>query len=340
MKKKVTLCKELNMEMYTMTQKERFDYIRNVLDSKSIPYHEYNGNIVSARFFNEPMFVAHLDTVSDLDMVKPIFFDRMRNVIYRDNGILGADDIAGCAILLNNIEDINFGFFRDEEIGGLGSDEMTRDRDFLDMLEHYEVNCFIELDRMGNSDIIGYSNFYCEKDLEEAINSVLTGYKPERGVWTDIDNLKEILPGVNLSVGYYNQHRHTEYLCIDEFLNINSKIPDLKSQLAGLTFKSAPEDPWKEYYKNYSKTNGGWSGFSWLQPKKKLTDNMVDYVSQKYCMNREDIVSLGYDFLNDEGMLDEYYSFGFDDEEKNDDKSIIGKYLQEFEDDEENYMFL
>lgn len=286
--------KELWLEMYKMTQEQRTAYICSVLDAKNIPYTETNGNIYSIRYSNEPIFVAHLDTVCDADMSKQLLIDPIKNALYRNGGILGADDIAGCAIIMNHAEEINFALFRDEEIGGIGSSEMAIDKDFLAIVEDFNGTCFIELDRMNSGDIIGFENYYCDYDLEEAIMRVLTTYKPARGVWTDIDNINHIRPGVNLSVGYYRQHSKDEYLIIDEFLYINSKIIELKNALKN-NFNEAPTYIY------------GSSSSLYNTYKFSLTTNMIDYLEQKFGLNRKDIEMLGYDFFDEEGMLDEYY---------------------------------
>lgn len=309
--------KELWLEMYTMTQEERTNYICNTLSEMDIPFKEYNGNIYSIRYENEPMFVAHLDTVKDADMSKSLYLDPIKNALYREGGILGADDIAGCAIIMNHAENINFVFFRDEEIGGLGSAEMSRNNRFIKDVNDNNITCFIELDRMNSSDIIGSQNGYCDTDLDEAVANIL-GYKLATGVWTDIDNIKEIKPGVNLSVGYYRQHSASEYLMIDEFMYINGKIMDLKNGLKN-EFKPAPEDYFYNAYRNYF-TNYKWTS------SPKLDVHMIDFLELKYGLIREDIQMLGYDFFDSEGMLDEYYVLT-EDNHNDDDMNVAYGYL-------------
>jgi hypothetical protein len=53
---------------------------------------------------------------------------------------------------------------------------------------------------------------------------ILPDYNPSTGLYCDADQFSAVIPCVNLSVGYCNAHTENEFLNIDEFQYINSKI--------------------------------------------------------------------------------------------------------------------
>jgi hypothetical protein len=177
-------------------------------------------------------------------MSKPLLIDPMSRTLKRQDGILGADDRAGCALLLNHIHEINFLFTVDEEKGGHGSYALTTNEDWVSEVRDAECTCFVQFDRRGFGQVIGTLSDYCCEDLEQEIGKAI-GFVPTRGVYTDINNLREVLPGVNLSIGYYNEHTHNEYLNIDEFFEVNNYVPILNEALAFKVFESPSVDPYE-----------------------------------------------------------------------------------------------
>lgn len=245
--------KNINLKLYKLTQLELHDYIINILDSNGIEYKRHNGNIYSLRYSNKPCFVSHMDTVNDGDMKKKLYVDKVKGHIYRQNGILGADDRAGVNIILNHINDINFIFTVDEEIGCLGIQDLVKNTNMLEEIEHKNISCMIELDRAGNNDIIGAKHGYCQNDLSIELQRILN-YKDEYGVLTDIDFLCESIASVNLSVGYYNAHTKNEYLNIKEYDYINSKIKELNNVVGSFEVGSL-QNYYKQYYSDFKDYN-------------------------------------------------------------------------------------
>jgi hypothetical protein len=272
------ILKNVNIAIYKLTQESLIIYVQNYLKERKIKFFEYEGNIISLRKNNCPIFIAHMDTVNDKDLSKKLYLDTNKNILYRKNGILGADDRAGVNLILNHCKDINFILTVDEEIGGLGIEEVVRLTTLTEHLENY--SCCIELDRMGKNDLLGAKHGYCEKDLDVAIQKVLPKYQSEFGVFTDIDYLCDYIASANISVGYYQQHTKNEFLKVDEFDYINSKIFEL-SKIKG-KFKISSnynnwytkykdddidkyyEKEWEDYYKNvYGNTeNDYYNNFS------------------------------------------------------------------------------
>ena len=126
-----------------------------------------------------------------------------------------ADDRAGCAIL-DRLKDLGHSLLlvNGEEIGCVGS-KWLMETDFWKK----EVNSHsfvIEFDRRDSNDIVFY-----DVGTNEFVNYVKeeTGYTPESGTFTDIRVLCEDICGVNISVGYYNEHTQDERLNIPEWIN-------------------------------------------------------------------------------------------------------------------------
>jgi hypothetical protein len=236
----------INLELYKLTQDEIFEYLQNYLKKLNVKFEIFEDQIISINYPNQPIFVAHMDTVQDKDMKKLLIIKE--NIIRRQNGILGADDRAGVNIILNHCKNLNFIFTRDEEIGCLGVKKL------VDVVEEYvekfENSCFIELDRKGGNSLLASNHGYCEEDLTDDITKIAPFLINDFGAYTDIDHLIHILPAVNLSIGYYNGHCKEEYLNIDEYNVINSLINDLNKELTGKKYK-IPEPKFKEFYYDY-----------------------------------------------------------------------------------------
>ena len=161
----------------------------------------------------KPMLCVHLDTINThskcgdkLPETEIINFGEGFMLKPTTNySCLGADDRAGVYMVLEHYEELldkyHIGVFCDEEIGGYGSYELT---------ELTDVSCFIGLDREGSMEVATYG--YNNRELIELF--VSRGFKQMRGSFTDASVLAKTLnkPCVNLSVGYYNQHRDNEYV--------------------------------------------------------------------------------------------------------------------------------
>ena len=173
------------------------------------------------------MFTSHFDTCSkNVDQVNHVFEG---NFVKTDGKtILGADDKAGVTVMLYMIHHKVPGlyyFFISEEVGCVGSIALAnshRNRP----LPH--IKKVISFDRRATDSIITFqSRVRCcseifaielftelnEKSLEEDSVDLTFDYKSDNtGVCTDSKSFMEIYPEcTNISVGYYNEHRGTEY---------------------------------------------------------------------------------------------------------------------------------
>lgn len=154
------------------------------------------------------LLVAHIDTVH---RVQPpsLHFDPYRKVLWAPEG-LGADDRAGVWAIL---EILGRGyrphvlFTDEEERGGHGAASAGKQLDPA-------VRFIIEMDRKGDNDCVFYDCI--SKRAVKYVESF--GFREAGGSFTDICWLMPSfgIAGVNLSIGYYAQHTHGEYMRIDE----------------------------------------------------------------------------------------------------------------------------
>lgn len=169
--------------------------------------------------------VAHIDTVRKNDT---ICLEQKGAVIRNRKGVLGADDRAGVFGILSVLFQCNrYGiefpsvlFTNYEEIGGVGVKKFIND---LDEDPFENTNLLIELDRKGANEYVYYSSFL----PDEVVGYVESyGFIEGYGSYSDIADLTEVflVPSVNLSIGYYNQHTPDERLHVDEMKLTISRV--------------------------------------------------------------------------------------------------------------------
>ncbi len=169
---------------------------------------------------NKVVLVAHTDTAfhpwsrSDSPIPSLVMKD---GVITNRTGLLGADDRAGVA-MLKILENSGHSILLvdGEESGTIGSSFLAENNQ--ELLDELNEHCFmIQLDRRGNSDFKCYD--VGSKSFRTYVGK-MTGYKePDRRSFSDIVKLCDKICGVNLSVGYYNEHRDDECLIVSEWEN-------------------------------------------------------------------------------------------------------------------------
>lgn len=207
------------------------DVIRKVVREKMKPYVDYitvdhYGNLLAEKTYgngNGPTILlnAHLDTVYEIEPGRTI--QKNGTIWTSSEGILGADDRAGVAIIVMIAKHLNqsdfcgkvkFIFTVEEEIGLVGAQHV--DEYFL-----WGVDAAIVLDRRGNSDIVtscGGIIPFCSSQyglfFEQVAKEIgLVGWacreggSSDTGVWASHG-----IESVNLSVGYGNEHTAQEFL--------------------------------------------------------------------------------------------------------------------------------
>lgn len=178
------------------------------------------------------MLVAHVDTVFPSPPVHVYRNATNMNLLFGDNG-LGADDRAGVwaimKILQHGLRPTVF-FVTDEEIGALGTEKFIKNH----RSPVTKLNYIIELDRRGTNDCVFYD---CHnKKFTNYIQKF--GWATAKGIFSDISVLCPAwgIAGVNLSVGYRNEHTPYETLdiaileqnmlrVVDMLKKVNEKTP-------------------------------------------------------------------------------------------------------------------
>jgi hypothetical protein len=179
------------------------------------------GNIhVDARVHdnNRTLFVAHVDTVHRVIGANKI--RKTRDVWYANGDPLGADDGAGCAMLMHLLcggVPAYYIFTQGEECGGIGARHLAEHN--KDLLAKFDRA--IAFDRKGVDSVITHQGYgrCCSDEFADALSYELSAdetlmYSPDdSGVYTDTAEFIDIIPEcTNLSVGYYSEHTANERL--------------------------------------------------------------------------------------------------------------------------------
>lgn len=168
------------------------------------------------------MFASHLDSATNQSIdVKLVTYTNENSKFISTDGrtILGADDKAGVTIMLymleNNIPGLYY-FFIGEEMGGIGSSNLSKDKDNQILKT---INKCISFDRRGYDSIITHqmlrpccSNLFADSLCKEFNQYGLKLKKDDTGMFTDSANfVNQISECTNISVGYFNEHTKREY---------------------------------------------------------------------------------------------------------------------------------
>lgn len=156
--------------------------------------------------------VAHMDTVFKLPPEK-IYYDRSEGVMWSPDG-LGADDRAGVFLVIKILQNVKKDkkptiiFTTDEECGCIGATELTIDFPKAP----YDLKYIIQLDRRGQNDCVFYDD--TNEKFEKYVETF--GFESNFGTLSDISIICPTweVSGVNLSVGYEDEHQEIETLHI------------------------------------------------------------------------------------------------------------------------------
>ena len=162
------------------------------------------------------LLVAHADTVGREDL--PVALEEDDQRIRNKEGILGADDRAGCAMLWL-LKEMGHGLLitDGEEGGSFGAKFMKNEVPELFDEINSRYQFMIQIDRCGKDD------FKCYKVGTEGFRAFVeekTHFsEPDRLRGTDIVHLCRDICGVNLSCGYHEEHTDSEYIIKEEWFN-------------------------------------------------------------------------------------------------------------------------
>jgi hypothetical protein len=223
------------------------------------------------------IFASHFDTACKDQVDVTHVFEN--NFIKTDKkSILGADDKAGVTILLwlmkNNIPGLYY-FFIGEEVGCIGSGLAAKNLQFKG-----DYDRIISFDRRGTSSIITHQSGTrtCSDEfgveLAKQLNqSGMTYRKDDTGVYTDSAEFTSVIPEcTNISVGYYQEHTHSEHQDIVHLTKLAKACLGVKwEELPTKRDMTKVESKWDNYGSgSYSSSSyssrsyGGWNhnGFS------------------------------------------------------------------------------
>lgn len=206
--------------------------------------------------------LAHMDTVFEDNSVhktangktyiKPLrkvtlYYDQWQETLASGDGC-GFDDRAGIYAIIRILQE---GFrptvilTTDEEIGGIGAYQLVKvfDKPLTDL------KYLIQLDRRGENDCVFYD--LDSKEFETYVESF--GFKTAIGSFTDISTICPVwgIAGVNLSIGYNDEHSVRETLNIKAWLDTIEKVKYMLSEKDVPTF---------EYKARFPVYNGGMYG--------------------------------------------------------------------------------
>lgn len=165
--------------------------------------------------------VAHLDTVFDKHNSenKDLFYDVRQGVLFCPQGA-GFDDKAGVFAILQIIKSglrPSIIFTTGEEIGGVGATALAKKPCPIPNLKY-----LIELDRHGTNDCVFYDCY--NPTFTKYVESF--GFVERYGSFSDISILcpEWKICGVNLSIGYEDEHTYVETLWINAMFSTIAKV--------------------------------------------------------------------------------------------------------------------
>lgn len=172
------------------------------------------------------LLVAHLDTVHR-ERIKTICCSADGRLWMSPEGI-GGDDRAGVCMILSIIRShkCHVLFCEDEETGGRGARAFTRSN------IRPAVNYIVEMDRRGSNDAV----FYGCSNAEFTDFICGFGFGEAQGSFSDISVLAPHLgvAAVNISAGYYNEHRLHETIDLEAMEYNISRIAEMVETPTGL----------------------------------------------------------------------------------------------------------
>jgi len=248
------------------------------------------------------LLTAHMDTVHKEtveDFYDYYHEEKNCHIISSPQGI-GGDDRCGVYMILEIIKTHNCSvlFCEDEEIGGVGSRKFCH-TELIEELKNMKY--LIELDRKGKNDAVFYDceNYDFTKFIEKN-----TGYQEDYGSFSDISTLSPAckVASVNLSCGYYNAHKTSEYVVMEEMFNTIEVVKKLlEVECEQFEYIEYPRGNY--YYGSGYRSGYGYSGYRGYGSKANSTipyydgfydddynDDYDDYYNGKYCTTSSKVV--------------------------------------------------
>ena len=204
---------------------------------------------------NRTLFVAHVDTVHHEMGANKI--RKTKTMWYADDAPLGADDGAGCAMLMHLIHNHVPGYYiftQGEECGGIGAKFLADN--YPGLLSQFSRA--IAFDRRGIDSVISHQGYgrCCSDGFAQALSDALNAgndnlmYSPDpTGIYTDTAEFIDIIPEcTNISVGYDYEHSAKEQLDIFHFATLADAVLKVQWDLLPTQRDPMIPDPEPEMY--------------------------------------------------------------------------------------------
>ena len=211
---------------------------------------------------NRTLFTAHVDTVHR--QPGPNKIRKTNTHWYADGAPLGADDGAGCAMLMHLLHSgvpAYYLFTQGEECGGIGATFVAKDTALLSQFDRA-----IAFDRRGIDSVITHQGWgrTASDEFAQALSTALNAddtlmYLPDdTGVYTDTAEFIDVIPEcTNISVGYNFEHSDREELNLLHFQALANRVVQIDWDSLPTdrdpTVRETYQDKWSDYY-------GGWAG--------------------------------------------------------------------------------
>jgi len=232
------------------------------------------------------LFVAHVDTVHRED--GPNKMRKTKNMWYADGAPLGADDGAGCAMLMHLLHANVAGYYvftQGEECGGIGAAYLSENHSAL----LGEFDRAIAFDRRGIDSVISHQGWgrCCSDAFAQALSDALNShpdfmYSPDdTGVYTDTAEFINYIPEcTNISVGYEREHTDKESLNIFHYEALAKTVLNVPWDKLPTSRKAGEVDDKcyapKAWTGNWQQSAIAWSDADLDMDKEMLFDAMTD----------------------------------------------------------------
>ncbi|RLG11479.1 hypothetical protein DRN73_05275 [Candidatus Pacearchaeota archaeon] len=198
---------------------------RNYRFKRIFRYKKQFAIFVPHQIISNVVLCSHFDTVIDNGKV---YIDRKKEVFF---GAIKGDCRAGVLMMLKLSEKGRISIlFNGEETGAWGVRKFCEKFNYIQekIPELRNISFFIEFDRKGRGQFICYN--HDNKDLKNLF--IENGFIEEEGIFSDISVIEENLNycGINLSIGYYNNHTEYELLKFEDWLYTYEKVQPIISK--------------------------------------------------------------------------------------------------------------
>ena len=273
---------------------------------------------------------AHMDSVNNYGKVHTLIDNN--GIISAKDGICGADDKAGIAIVLEVLRNIpesfdgkiKVAFFVEEEIGCVGSSNASTNESKQWLADS---DLAIVVDRRGNRDIVvgNFSEVFCStpvgKFFEEASAMQDMDWKCVEGGISDTATFAELnVNAVNLSAGYRNEHTKNEWVSVHDMYDT---VKLIVQSLAIVnhhvdTFGDVPEENewiqgWKSYSYGYGSKWGKYDDYGYSTYSSTNSKTTSSYYEKELAYNRSSYGSI--EMVDLGGMISITQGYGKDQQE-------------------------